>query len=73
MAERKTYTFGCTPVQEIEKRLPAKYPMELTRSNMIALLYALEGYAMEENGTEFPEIAWSLRTGILETLNIEEV
>ena len=59
-----TYTYGTTPSDVIEAALPHKYPMELTRNDMLSLLDAL--LLGDEN-------AESLRSGILSTLDIEEV
>ena len=59
-----TYTYGTTPPEVIEAALPRKYPMELTRSDMLSLLDAL---------IDGDENAQGLRSSILTTLDIEEI
>ena len=61
----QTFTYGQTPESVIREALPAKYPMELTRSDMVTILDAL--------GESMTDEAMSLRTSILETLGIEEI
>lgn len=71
---RKTYSFGLTPVKVIEDALPQKYPMELNKADMIALLQAINAlsFNVKLSDEEF-ERAASLRQSILETIGIEEV
>lgn len=62
----RTFTAGLTPPEMIEDRLPLKYRMELTRTDMMALLATL-GHDLGNDE------AFSLRSSILASLNIEEV
>ena len=70
----ETFTFGQTPRDVIENSLPRKYKMELVRDDMVAVLTALhEAWVADECGAEMSDRWFSLRTSILETLDIEEV
>lgn len=71
--ERKTFTYSLTPESLIEQRLPHKYPMEFTKRDMLTILRALADYSLNDHGSEHEDNAYSLRTGILETLDIEEI
>ena len=68
----KTYTYGRTPNIEIKNALPHKYPMELTRMDMMRLLKVLNFVSMNFPNPLGPW-AMSMRTSILETIGIEEI
>lgn len=75
----KTYTALTTPTKVILEALPHKYPMELNKSSMIAIMEAMKFYIENAVGIQdtmqaqiYDEVQ-SLRSGILETIGIEEI
>lgn len=68
----RTYTSGLTPNLVIKDALPHKYPMELTKLDMMRLLKVLNFVAQHFPN---PVGAWArdMRSSILETIGIEEV
>jgi len=68
----KTYTYGKTPNEIVRQALPHKYPMELTRNDMMKLLKVLN---WASNTLKGAPASWSssMRMSILETIGIEEV
>jgi hypothetical protein len=74
----QSYTYGTTPEDVILSHLPHKYDMSLNREDMLAVLAALNyapaaGELETPDGYELCERMSSLRTGILATLDIEEI
>jgi hypothetical protein len=72
----ETYTIGETPEDVILRNLPHKYRMELNREDMVTVLAALYEYWCSDqapNEEDHRENAISLRSSILETIDIEEV
>lgn len=67
-----TFTYGMTPNGTIRGMLPHKYPMELTREDMMKLLKVLKFASMVLKGAP-ANWAMSMRTSILETIGIEEL
>lgn len=68
----KTYTYGRTPNEVVRQALPHKYSMELNKSDMMMFLKILNFVSMN-----FPKgiSSWAMgmRSGILETIGIEEI
>lgn len=83
MPKRETFSYGQTPFDLIEKRLKGitgKYSLNLNNPDALALVKALylaeqvlrQSKSDEEENNDMERIA-SMRQGILETLDIEEI
>ena len=72
----RTFTAGTTPEEVIAKQLPFKYPMTLTREDMLRLLRVLNhawGGTAKALSVDDQDWAMEFRSSILTTLDIEEV
>lgn len=69
----QTFTRNLTPRDVIADALPHKYSMELVKADMLALLAALGEYGDSAEDNADTAAAASLRSGILETIGIEEI